>query len=235
MSNFFQILVASGNSYNNGIVTIQKPLISFVFDDARDTDPLVLSIFNEYGFKVTFALMTNVLTESKDAFYQSAYAEGHGILAHSVSHMDMSSSGKDTQVRAEMESSKSYIEALGIPIRGWATPYSVLHPSYLYLTEELFDYAYTTDNTGFTKDVPVNTLQRYGIEANRLQGTLDQIDLAIANNLYVTFYGHEIPSSYTGFFSEADLRATLDYVQIKVNAGELDIKTTDEAYEILYN
>lgn len=221
----------------------RKPTFAFVWDDLLDSDGLVYSIFQEYGFTPTFALKTENLNDDNAAVYQDFYSKGCSILAHSVSHPVMSDPGTITaaEVEAEMADSKKAIEQYGIKVSGWATPSSVLDSSFFDLMVKYFGYGFTALNAGlFDNTVDPLKMNRYGLESNIDDDTHSwsvveqRIDDAITNTELVVFYGHQIPSWYDDIYgepliNETDLRNLLSYLRAKVDAGLCQVLSCDEA------
>ncbi len=219
----------------------RKPTFAFIWDDLNSTDALVFSVFQEYGFLPSFALMSNNLNAGNATEYQNYYMKGCTILAHSISHPAMSNPATITyeEVDNQMKTSKEIIESYGMRVSGWVTPQSSLDISFFPLMEKNFGYGFTGLNSGlFNSTVDPLKMNRYGIESamsNHDHTTIiNRIDSAIANNELVVFYGHKLPSTYlngdsTPYVTEDDLRFVLDYLKTKTDDNLCQVLSADEA------
>ena len=221
----------------------RQAIISFIFDDLNSSDSVVKIIFDEYGFKPSFALTANRLNSETAPLYKSYSDEGISILSHSYSHIRMTNSDKITKgsILSELVNSKEIIESYGIPVYGFVTPYSFMHPDFLNQLDSIYAYAFTNNNNGFYNHfVHKHHLSRYGIEANisthnhNIDSIKSRIDKAIENNELLVFYGHSMPSNYKEDFDKPrincnDLKAILTYLKEKSDYRKCRILTSDDA------
>ena len=110
----------------------EKAIISFIFDDLNTSDAQVKSIFDEFGFKPSFALTTNKLNAKTAVLYKFYADQGISILSHSQTHPKMNNSSdidKET-VLIELKGSKEQINGFGIPVHGFVTPNSYMRPDF---------------------------------------------------------------------------------------------------------
>ena len=224
-----------------------RPIFAFQWDDAYSSDDLVFNIFQEYNFPTDFVLSLKYFPPEKYDQYKEYYTKGSSILAHSVTHPNMftSSTLTDEEAWEEIYNSKATIESLGIKINGWVTPASALKPEWLPLVQKAYAYGFTGMNAGvYDKSLDPCKMARYGMEVAfntiGLQGLKERVDLAIQQNQLLVFYGHAIPSttlkpSGEPYMTEQDLRDFLDYVKLKVDNGDCDVMSTDEAVECTYS
>ncbi|GAA5221029.1 hypothetical protein GCM10025777_16590 [Membranihabitans marinus] len=226
----------------------RKAIFSFVFDDLNATDTTVKNIFDEYNFKPSFALVSKKLNAETAKLYKSYYEEGISILSHSITHPKMRDSTLDVaMINREFQYSKETIEKYGIEVTGFVTPNSYLHPQYLKLAEEYYEYSFTNNNDNkFDKSVPKHSLARYGIEANissvdhNIETIVSRIDSAIAEKELLVFYGHQMPSTYkddegNSRVNTEDLRNILDYLKAKSDNNECKVLSADAAVAEYYN
>ncbi len=226
----------------------ETAVISFIFDDLNSCDFDVKSIFDEYGFKPSFALTANKIDSSTIQLYKAFFYEGISILSHSYSHPRMNSVETITkdELLLELTKSKQIIESYGINVTGFVTPYSFMHPDFLTQLDSIYDYAFTNNNNDvFNRSVNKHHLSRYGIESNisSIDHNIDKIaariDTAILNNQLLVFYGHKIPSSYlddkgNSRVTKNDLRKILSYTKAKVESGECIVLPSDMAVKKYY-
>lgn len=234
-------------SYNGDkkiVKTVKKAVFSFIWDDIQTSDPLVYNVFQDYGYIPSYAIMTNNLNSGNRDFYIDAYQKGVSILAHSVSHPDMSGTTlTNAQVNTQMVDSKKIIESYGMRVSGWVTPSSTLNAIYYPQVDKNFGYAFTNTGGAFNETVSPLRLSRVGLETamagHNLANVQAIIDDAIANNKMVVFYGHHLPSTYlnpdtTPYLTEADLRNILAYLKTKSDENLCEVMTTDEAIKTYY-
>ena len=237
------------NIFNTTDVTIEnQAVISFIFDDLNTSDSEVKSIFDEFGFKPSFALTTNKLNAKTAPLYKSYANEGISILSHSQTHPKMNNASdidKET-VLMELRVSKEQINSYGIPVRGFVTPNSYMRPDFLMLLDSVYDYAFTNNhNDNYDNSVSKHHLARYGIESNistsdhTIEKIKSRIDQAISNKELLVFYGHALPSNYLDDHGKPrvnaqDLRAILKYLKSKVINGECLVLTCDSAIQEYY-
>lgn len=226
----------------------EKAIISFIFDDLNTSDAQVKSIFDEFGFKPSFALTTNKLNAKTAPLYKSYAEEGISILSHSQTHPKMNNSSDINMesVRVELKGSKEQITKYGIPVRGFVTPNSFMRPDFLPLLDSVYDYAFTNNhNDSYDISVDKHHLARYGIESNistsdhSIEKIKSRIDQAISNKELLVFYGHALPSNYLDDHgkprvNDKDLRAILKYLKSKVINGECLVLTSDLAIQEYY-
>jgi len=226
-----------------------QAIFSFVFDDLNTTDAHVKDIFDEFKFQPSFALQSNKLNASTAPLYQSYSKEGISILSHSHTHLRMQDTAQTTEqmVRTELDHSKEIIESYGIPVKGFVTPYSKMHPAFVHLLDSLYAYAFTTNSHDlFDRSVDKLHLSRYGIEGNistvdhNISNIKERIETAIQKKELLVFYGHAMPSTYLDDSGESrvnahDLRAILQYLKVRVDKNECQVLPSDRAIALYYH
>lgn len=227
------------------VISRRKAVFAFVWDDLNDSDELVHEIFKEYGYSAGFALHANQLSVSNYETYLNMYRNGASILSHG-------NSGYNTE--ASMTESKQRLESLGFVCSGWVTNGSTLPTEDIPTVKKYYGYAFTASppakdslpGSGFDESVDPCEMARVGLEAwnldeGEIQPLKDMVDHAITNDMLVVFYGHEMPSTYlntdgeTSRFTESDLRALLQYLADKRNAGLCEVLAPDEAVYQYYS
>jgi len=217
----------------------RKAVFSFIWDDLQDSDQLVYNVFQDFGYLPSYALKTDVLNGTNKDLYVDLYQKGCSILAHSVSHPDMSTTSISyANVNIQMVNSKKAIEAYGMRVSGWVTPNSTLHSSFYPLVDKNFGYAFTNTGGAFNETVDPLRMSRVGLESamanHNLANVKAIIDDAITNGKLIVFYGHHLPSTYlnpdtTPYLTEADLRDILAYLKTKSDENLCEVLPTDEA------
>ncbi|WP_339716031.1 polysaccharide deacetylase family protein [uncultured Kriegella sp.] len=245
----FLLIISTGcKPVKKNIKNPKTAILSFIFDDLNTTDAHVKSIFDEFDFKPSFALTTNKLNPKTAPLYKSYSDEGISILSHSYSHIKMQDPvlvNRNTLLY-ELKESKKIIESYGIPVLGFVTPNSFMHPDFLPLLQSDYNYAFTNNNKdSYDNSVEKLHLSRYGIESNisksdhNISTIKARIDQAIANKELLVFYGHALPSNYLDDFNAPrvnahDLRAILAYIKPKVSNHECLVLTSDLAIQKYY-
>jgi len=212
---------------------IRMPTINFEFDDGNTSDATIYDLFKSYGFVCGFALPTTV---NRDSEYLSYQNDGFEIISHSTDGSSMSAgTTAPATIEDKMKTSFDDLTARGFNIKGWVTPSSELHSSYLPIVKKYYEFAYT-DYLGFwdstVTENPYNTfsedtrqMKRVSMQESTSQGCTDAIDKVIADGGELTFYAHAYPMSN---LSEVKLTAILDYAKTKVGNNEcLVLKPTD--------
>jgi len=223
----------------------KKAIFSFIWDDLQDSDLLVYNIFQEFGYVPNYAPTTDIFNSYTAPLYVDLYQKGCSILAHSVTHPDMSGTTlTNAQVNTQMVDSKKTIESYGIRVSGWVTPMSVLNPIYYPQIDKNFGYGFTNLGGSFNETVGQLRMSRVGLEdamaGHNLANVKSIIDDAIANNKMVTFYGHHLPSTYlnpdtTPYLTETDLRDILTYLKTKTDENLCQVLSADEAVKVYYD
>jgi len=224
-----------------------QAIISFVFDDLNASDALVKDIFDEFHFQPSFALQSNKLDAKTAPLYQSYSKEGISILSHSHTHLRMQDPDKtaEQEVQFELMESKEIIEGYGIPVKGFVTPYSKMHPDFLPHLYPSYEYAFTTSKDLFDHTVNKLQLSRYGIEGNistsdhSIQKIERRIDQAIEKKELLVLYGHALPSTYLDDSGKPrvnanDLRAILRYLKTQSDKNECQVLPSDMAIAMYY-
>ncbi|KDM89691.1 phage tail protein [Photobacterium galatheae] len=211
---------------------VDTPSISFIFDDGTSDHLNVASQFEAHGFRAGFAVNAPQFIERTGRLsrYQlkKLYDSGHEIINHGATHKDISQFVHEpTVVRAEVDTCCDTLNALGIPVFGWVTPYSVAHGDYQYLLSERHAYA-CTQYGPLNGRIDVRTdpmkLSRFNIDKIALNDFKALIDRVIKNKEHVCIYGHKVTDIHE--LTPAKLNDMLAYCRAQVDAGQLSVMTT---------
>lgn len=219
-------------------IGIRKPTLSFIFDDANASDSEIVSIFDDYGYKCGFAILST--TENIDD-YLTYQAMGYEILSHSTDGNIMDLSVTDiSSIAAKLKTSKDVLMSKGFDIRGWVTPSTDFNNNAFPALCKYYEYGFghlhkdgharNYVHTLFSEDV--RQLDRYGIEGSNVDETKSFIDSVIAANGYGCFYAHALSTSNN--FTRENLTVILDYIKAKVDAGELVVDIPRNAIRDYY-
>ena len=220
----------------------RKATFDFIFDGAKDTDPLAISIFEEYGFKANFAFDDSNNANDRIKIYQEARVKGHGMMVHSSINFTDPLTITYQEVDDAMKAQVKFFEDHGIPVSGFVPLNSAIHDDFMPLVEKYFGYAFTGKEPYDNQTSDPIKLRRKGLETLingvSIQPILDIIDAAIIANTKITFYAHKIPSEYdnggTPLMTEQNLRDILTYLKDKVENGECRVMESDEAMHSYY-
>lgn len=200
-------------------IAIRKPVINFQFDDGKVTDVNVYNVFKQYGLVCGFAIVS---TNTRVDEYLSYQEEGFEIIAHSTSGLGMNDPTM-TDVEQRLKESKEVLESKGFNIKGWVTPSSVMHSSFIPLVKKYYEYATTVGDNGLYNVLADSSrkLRRVSMESRTLEELKAIVDEAILNTGCLTFYAHDYPDANAPFLTEETLTGLLAYVKQKVDNGEV--------------
>lgn len=104
--------------------------ICFTWDDGLEKQmPVLMNVFNQNGYKTTFAVPTSKFKRKVSYYYHKAHEEGHEIASHTVHHADLTGIPLDS-ARYEIEQSARDInEALGFVPVTFCPPYRKFNSS----------------------------------------------------------------------------------------------------------
>lgn len=101
-------------------------VLTMSYDDGKEEDRRLVSIFNQYGIKGTFHVNAGLcLAGDPKRIPLSEYKElyqGHEVSAHTYTHPTIARCPLDQVVAQVMEDRKVLEEAVGYPIRGMSYP-----------------------------------------------------------------------------------------------------------------
>jgi len=223
------------------IQLIRKPTFTFTFDDGTDGDVNIHELFNSYGFKCGFALVTNIHNDTaKVDRYLNYQLEGFEILSHSTDSVTMKDGILSVDVvEAKMKDSYTIHSNAGFNIKGWVTPLTWLNSIYFNSLKKYYEYGFghldtnsiNHTHTFFGNDV--RQLERWSLQSNAIADTLAKIDECIANNKYMCFYAHSYPQTIDNF-TEANMNTILTYLKTKTDIEEIKVTTPNKAINSYY-
>lgn len=191
---------------------------NFQFDDGVEQDVTVYEAFKAKGLTCGFALLS---TNTRDRQYLSYQADGFEILSHSTDSDPMETDSQaDSVIEGKLKDSKKALTAKGYNIRGWVTPNSAMNSRYIPLLRKYYDYGmtvYYNDHPTYPvyQNETADTCKLYRIGLGTSYDSMKAVvDDAIANNGFVTFYGHSWDIG-TGISLSA-MNQLLDYLNTKI-------------------
>lgn len=227
--------IDKGNNLENAEHRIAT--FNFQFDDGLDQDAVVYEAFKNKGLTCGFALLS---TNKMNRRYLSYQAEGFEILSHSTDSESMeTNSQSDSIIESKLKDSKKALMAKGYNIRGWVTPNSAMNSRYIPLLRKYYDYGmtvYYNDHPTYPvyQNETADTCKLYRIGLSTSYDAMKTIvDDAIANNGFVTFYGHsrDIGTS----ISLPAMNQLLDYLKTKMAELQCYISNPSDAVDYYFH
>lgn len=181
--------------------------VNFSFDDGLAADANIKAVFDEFGLKCGFAII------SSDQRYKGYAEEGFEILAHNTNPL---SSATESEIRASMQQGKAAVEGLGLICHGWVTPSSELPSALSHVTNDYFEYGFSVykgdSATGQTMTENMKSYNLWRCHMNTFKENYQSIIAdAVQNNGMVSVYGHANEIDQTGYWTLSDLRTILQY------------------------
>lgn len=210
---------------------IRKACVNFQFDDGNIHDEDIKSIFDAFGYKCGFAIISSADATGRRRYlgYQKA---GYEIMSHADSATAMNDPTVSPEtIENRLSSSKASLESSGFDIKGFVTPDSTMADIFKPILRKYYQWAdtvYFGAYTGTGKPYMnaydgVYNIYRVSLQSTTLENQKAVIDAAIANYGCVTFYGHAATLDTSNYLTTENLNALLTYIQSKVALGNLII------------
>ena len=226
---------------NDSIQRIRKPTISFIFDDGLPSTSDLVTLFDSYGWKCGFAILSNAnLPNIKDKFL-SYQLKGYEILSHSTDGIAMQDGSLTVEdVEAKMKISKETLINNGFNITGWVTPSTWLNNKYFDNLCKYYEYGFghldtnqvVNHHTFWGNDI--RQLERWSLQSKTLEQTKTEIDATVNECGYLCFYAHAYPSTGNDNFTVENMKAVMDYIKQYVNNGMLQVLIPRDAINDYY-
>ena len=218
-------------------ISPHKPMISFKFNsDMIEQFLTALPIFKKNGWLFTIAL--DVLHYGKGSpdrltlkQIRAIIAAGHKVLNHSNQHTKIQKRNQldgqrfvdDTTALDEIRFAHQFFQEQGIPVEGYQTSFSVMHPAYLKFVKEVYSYAINAYVPGGVEHMhkailTADTIDRYRLPAYSLESGSLQDNKAMIDKLIQSGNG-----SYTilSHHNPGDIAEICDYIKSKGDAIEV--------------
>lgn len=224
------------------------PVVAFIYDDSFSAD--LVTLFNERGLKVSFAMIGNV---NKSAWatagnaLRSIQKDGHGTVAHGVVGGvtvtgDAINNMNDHDAKIALDGENKAFDDYKLSHRGLVEFNSWADRAHTWtIIARYYDYL-----VGF--GTPINTpgqtslyqLGRFNTDnETMLQDAKDYVDSAINRGNCLLIFGGHFPSrtgsGAPGYSTMADFLALLDYVKEKVDGGQLLTMNIDDAVNTVWS
>lgn len=228
--------------YRNNKKSESIAVINFQFDDGNENDFQIVDMFERYGLKCGFSLVSTISNSIRLHEYQKWYLDGYDVLAHSTDGVPMAEKILNKEeIRLKIIKSKYILEASGFEIHGWVTPSSKLNNSYKNILKQGFDYGYTEYYGHYDEACekrPYNTkydnvYNLYRIDLyNEYEDIILAIDTTIKNKGFLTFYYHSAD------LTEEDTNkicSVLEYITEKMDEDLCLCLAPNKAFEYYFN
>ena len=105
--------------------------LTFSYDDGRQEDRRLVSIFRKHGLKATFNLNSGEANEWKELY------DGFELASHTVNHPPIDRCPLSLVAQEIMEDRKAIETVTGYPVRGFAYPFGSFTPEIISLLPSL--------------------------------------------------------------------------------------------------
>lgn len=136
-------------------------VLTMSYDDGKEFDRKLISIFNKYGIKGTFHINSGLIESDKNRIQIDEIKElytGHEVAAHTVTHPTIARCPKEQIIQQILDDRKALESVVGYPVRGLSYP-----------------------NGSYNKDIK-ELLPHLGIEYSRVVGSSKSF--ALPEDLY---------------------------------------------------
>lgn len=194
-------LIVAGQSY--------KPvaMVSFVFDDANDTDYLVgREIFSEHGATASTAVTTDFIGTPEHLSPDQILAlqsSGWEIMAHTASHPNLKSLSRE-ELEKEFRRSNNELERIGAKVNNLVYPYNKNDETVRDVAAQFYRSARGGTNSFNSSALDLYMIRSFSMKHDSA-AMMALIDKAWSEQKWLVFYQHEINakvkvSDYEGFF-----------------------------------
>lgn len=100
-------------------------VLTMSYDDGKEFDRRLVSIFNEYGIRGTFNINSGIIERDEHRVQFDEIKElykGHEVATHTVTHPTIARCPKEQIVQQIMDDRKALESVVGYPVRGLAYP-----------------------------------------------------------------------------------------------------------------
>ena len=216
------------SNVETNVLCKRKAVMSFSFDDGPEEDATIKALFDEYGLKCGFAVI------SISDRYKTYYDQGFEIMAHG----NLPSEWTESSLRNLIESDLSAFANKDIKCYSWVTPSSELPIALRPIVYEYFEIGYTQYMGNIITPVSDAVMgldfKSYELGRTNLQdtnATLENmkaiVDYAVANSKMIHIYAHAANITSTKLQL---LRDILTYAE-----GKIEVLTPVQACRKYYS
>lgn len=169
--------------------------ICFTWDDGLEKQmPILMNVFNQNGYKTTFAVPTSKFKRKVNYYYQKANEKGHEIASHTVHHAVLTGIPLDS-ARYEIEqSARDIINTFGFVPVTFCHPYRMYNSSIDSIVLRSF---YTSRFSSILKypNRQVHTV----LSSDTYDRLVEELDAFMqSNNDWMLYSGHGLSSNVIG-------------------------------------
>jgi len=181
------------------------PTCNLTFDDGYDVQYDVAKELANRGIKATFFVITGRLDTSgyltSDQVKEMAEM-GHEIAGHSKTHPDLTGL-TDEECLSEIKHSKSYLEGLGLKVKGFSYPHGYYASREINYCKRFYEYARTAGAYSWDELIThPRTYKPYRINPTYYFNELDIIAVGLP---YIKLYHDESFSTVKALLDRADI------------------------------
>lgn len=218
------------------------PCISIQFDDCNvEGDAQVVNLFDGYNAKCGFAFVASESNIAKrGARYLAYQRKGYTILSHSINGTVFNTTNYTyaTALAAIMQA-KNNLEKAGFIVNGFVSPSSAMAAEFMPILKATNAYAFTSiTNRATTNGRNQDTcdLHRYSMESHTTAEIEQFIDDCIANDQFITLYGHTANFGTMGadMWDISKVQTILEYIIAKRDAGLVWFGNTDDCAKYFF-
>lgn len=235
--------IALATAFDRSKLSRKCGLVAFIFDDSLPYNDVALGnsckwIYDEFtkrGLKFTIALST--IAEPIDlAKYRRYVDEGHGILSHSIDHLDYVANSIE-QVKADCVKTLDWLNNGGLPCRGFVYPNNSRNEEIQQLMRQYYGYAFGMQikDTHITPNDDLYSLSRFGdVALKTFEQVKAAIDECIESKGLLILWAHGYWIGTAGHTSQDEVIRMLDYLAEKKYSYEIEQTTVDKAMDMYF-
>lgn len=235
--------IALATAFDKSKLSRKCGLVAFIFDDSLPYNDIALGnsckwIYDEFtkrGLKFTIALST-IAEPIELAKYRRYVDEGHGILSHSVAHLDYVANSIE-QVKADCVETLDWLNNGGLPCRGFVYPNSSRNEEIQQLMRQYYGYAFGMQikDTHITPNDDLYSLSRFGdVALKTFEQVKAAIDECIESKGLLVLWAHGYWIGTAGHTSQDEVIRMLDYLAEKKYSYEIEQTTVDKAMDMYF-
>ena len=203
-------------------------LVSFTFDDNYPNHLVYIApLLEQYDMKATRYCITSWANFTECRILQDHY--GWEIGSHTRTHPDLTNITLE-EARDEICGSRDDFIAIGIDVKSFAPPYTVIDTDTMNITKECYESCRSDWGINYPPYKPyhikvLTSLDK--IDKPKISEISDKIDEAVRNNGWIVFYGHRIDNTSNPYSTDEQFfKDVLDLIGEKT---EIEVVTVSEA------
>ena len=235
--------IALATAFDKSKLSRKCGIVAFIFDDSLPYNDVALGnsckwIYDEFtkrGLKFTIALST-IAEPIELSKYRRYVDEGHGILSHSIDHLDYVANSIE-QVKADCVKTLDWLNNGGLPCRGFVYPNSSRNEEIQQLMRQYYGYAFGMQikDTHITPNDDLYSLSRFGdVALKTFEQVKAAIDECIESKGLLVLWAHGYWIGTAGHTLQDEVIRMLDYLAEKKYSYEIEQTTVDKAMDMYF-